>query len=434
MLASIIICAVTVVLMIACILFVPKLKIGKLKIRPYWVVVLIGAVILLCVNWRLLPEVGSALIANTAVNPLKILALFIAMTVLSIFLDELGFFRFLASAVLKRAKSGQLRLFIYLYLMVSVLTTFTSNDIIILSFTPFVCYFAKSAKISPIPFLAAEFVAANTWSMALMIGNPTNIYLATAGGIDFLSYLKVSILPTLAAGAVALGMLLLVFGRKLRAPISGEAEEVTIQDKPLLWVGLAHLIVCTVLLAIGAYIGLEMWLIAVCAVGSLVIFNIVFAIVRKKRPAALLACLRRIPYELVPFLLAMFTMIVILTEQGVTAAIADWLGDTLTVLKYGVASFVAANVMNNIPMSVLFSSVISASTAAAHSAIYATIIGSNICALFTPTGALAGIMWSSIVNQHGYKFGYVSFLKMGVFIALPTLFTALGVLCGALLL
>ena len=39
---------------------------------------------------------------------------------------------------------------------------------------------AKNASINPIPYLAAEFVAANTWSMALIIGNPTNIYLVTA--------------------------------------------------------------------------------------------------------------------------------------------------------------------------------------------------------------------------------------------------------------
>lgn len=433
MITTVIICAATVALMIAGILFAPKIRIGKIKISSYWVIALTGALVLLCVNWRLVPAVGRALVADTAVNPLKILMLFISMTVLSVFLDELGFFRFLASFVLKRAKTGQIKLFIYLYLMVSVLTTFTSNDIIILSFTPFICYFAKNAKIDPIPFLAAEFVAANTWSMALIIGNPTNIYLATAGGIDFLSYIKVNILPTLAAGIVALCMLLLVFGRKLRAPIEGEAEEISIEDKPMLWVGLSHLLICTLFLAIGSYIGVEMWLVAVCAVGSLVVFNLIFAAVRKKKPQALISCLKRIPYELVPFLLSMFTMIVMLTEEGVTTKIGGWLGESLPVLKYGVASFAAANVMNNIPMSVLFSSVISSSAVNAQSAIYASIIGSNICAFFTPIGALAGIMWSSILNEHGYKFGYLSFLKMGLFIAVPTLFAALGVLYCVLL-
>ena len=428
MITSIIICAVTIVLMIASILFFPKLRIGKLNISLYWVIALIGAIVLSIVKLQYLPAVGKAMISNTAINPLKILVLFISMTVLSIFLDELGFFRFLASFILKRAKTGQTKLFIYLYIMVSVLTMFTSNDIIILSFTPFICYFAKNAEIDPIPFLAAEFVAANTWSMALIIGNPTNVYLATASGIDFLGYLKVSILPTLTAGVVAFVMLFLLFRKKLRAPIVGEPEQIVIADKLLLWVGIAHLAVCTVLLAIGSYIGVEMWLISVCAVGSLILFNAVIAIVRRRKPAELFGCIKRIPYELVPFLLAMFTMIVILGEEGVTARIADLLGSSLPVLKYGVASFLTANVINNIPMSVLFSSIIGASSANADAAIYATIIGSNISAFFTPIGALAGIMWSSILNEHGYKFSYLSFLKMGLIIAIPTLFAALGVL------
>ena len=428
MIVSVVICAVTVAAMIASILFYPKLRIKKLNISLYWVIALVGAVVLLIVKRQYISDVGQSMIANTAINPLKILVLFISMTVLSIFLDELGFFRFLASFILKRANTGQTKLFIYLYIMVSVLTMFTSNDIIILSFTPFICYFAKNAKIDPIPFLAAEFVAANTWSMALIIGNPTNIYLATASGIDFLSYLKISILPTLAAGAVAFCMLFILFRKKLRAPIEGSAEQVVIEDKLLLWVGIAHLGICTVMLAIASYIGIEMWLISACAVGSLVLFNAVIAIVRRKAPAPLLGCVKRVPYELVPFLLSMFAMIVILTKEGVTGDIANFLGTDFTVLKYGVASFLSANVINNIPMSVLFSSIIGASEADKLSAVYATIIGSNISAFFTPIGALAGIMWSSILNNHGYKFSYLSFLKIGIFIAIPTLFAALGVL------
>lgn len=428
MITSIIICAVTVLLMIASILFFPKLRIKKLNISLYWVIALIGAIVLAIVKMQYLPAVGKAIIADTAVNPLKILVLFISMTVLSIFLDELGFFKFLASFILKRAKTGQTRLFIYLYITVSVLTMFTSNDIIILSFTPFICYFAKNAKIDPIPFLATEFVAANTWSMALIIGNPTNIYLATASGIDFLYYIKISILPTVTAGAVAFAMLYLVFRKKLRAPICGEPEEIVIGDKLLLWVGIAHLAVCTVFLAIGSYIGVEMWLVSVCAVGSLLIFNAIISIVRRKKPKALLGCLKRIPYELVPFLLSMFVMIVILSEEGVTTQIAGLLGGDFTVIKYGLSSFLTANIINNIPMSVLFSSIISSSPANAESAIFATVIGSNISAFFTPIGALAGIMWSSILNEHGYKFSYLNFLKMGVCIALPTLLSALGVL------
>ncbi len=432
---AIVICSITCVAMILSILFFPKIRIGKIGIATYWIITLVGAGILLACGGASVKAVGDAFISDTAVNPVKILVLFLSMTVLSIFLDELGFFRYLAGVVLRRAKTSQTKLFLLLYVTVSVLTVFTSNDVIILSFTPFICYFAKNAKINPLPYLAAEFVAANTWSMALVIGNPTNIYLATASGIDFVQYLKVSIVPTVAAGLIAFLALYLLFRKKLAQSIEGEAETVVIEDKLSLWVGIVHLAVCTVLLAIGSYVNIEMWIVSACAVGSLFVISGVIAIVRRKKPAAMLGCIKRAPYQLIPFVLSMFVLIVGLNENGVTAKIGELMGSNLSVLKYGTTSFLASNLINNIPMSVLFSSIIQSSGGAAGiSAVFATIIGSNLGALFTPIGALAGIMWSNILNKHEVKFRYIDFLKIGVVVAIPTLAAALGSLALTLML
>ena len=55
--------------------------------------------------------------------------------------------------------------------------------------------------------------------------------------------------------------------------------------------------------------------------------------------------------------------------------------------------------MGNIPMSILFSNLVSGLTGKAYlEGVYSSIIGSNIGAMFTPIGALAGIMFSSFVN------------------------------------
>lgn len=429
MIPSIIICGVACLLMILSVLFLPTVRIGKIKLDTYWLVALLGAAVLLISGQADVSRVGAALVSNDAINPIKILVLFISMTILSIFLDELGFFSYLANVTLKRAKTSQTKLFLYLYLTVSVLTVFTSNDVIILSFTPFICYFAKNARISPMPYLAAEFVAANTWSMMLVIGNPTNIYLSQAYGINFVEYTKVMLLPTLAAGTVAFLALFLLYRKKLAEPISGEPTEARITDKPQLTVGLIHLAVCTVALAIGSYIGLEMWLVSLVAAISLFVFSLGFALARKKKPAELLACLRRAPWQLIPFVLGMFVMVIGLSDKGVTAAIADLLGEGATVIKYGITSFLAANLINNIPMSVLFCSIIeNIASGVTAPAVFAAVIGSNIGAFLTPIGALAGIMWSSILKEHGHKFGYLDFLRIGVTVAVPTILAALGVL------
>ncbi len=423
------ICIVTCAVMIASILLFPKIKIGKVNIGSYWVIVLAGAVILLATGQADIIAVGQALLADTAVNPIKILVLFLSMTVLSVYLDELGFFRYLAYCTLRHAGLGQKKLFLYLYITVSILTVFTSNDIIILSFTPFICYFAKHAKINPAPYLTAEFVAANTWSMALIIGNPTNIYLATAYGVGFVDYLSVMILPTLAAGATAFCMLFLLFRKDLAKPMESTADKEEIGDKVNLMIGIVHLAVCTVFLAISGYVGIEMWLVSLCTVGSLFVCILLASLVRKKKPKELLFCLKRAPYELIPFVLSMFVMIVVLDGNGVTEKIASFLETDYNVFTYGYTSFLAANVINNIPMSVLFSSVLQSSSNAVP-ALYATVIGSNVGAFLTPIGALAGIMWNSILAKNGIRYGIKNFVKMGLLIAVPTLTVALLALWG----
>lgn len=425
MLAPLIVFVITCVVMIVSVLLFSKLKIGRIEIGVYWIITVIGAVIVfLCSNTDA-EKIGAALASENEINPLKILALFLSMTLVSVFLDELGFFGKLANIALKRNKSGQKRLFFSLYALVSVLTVFTSNDVIILSFTPFICYFAKNAKISPIPYLASEFVAANTWSMALIIGNPTNIYLATSAGIGFAEYLKYGILPAVSGGFAALSVLYLLFRKTLESPLSCEIEDVRIADKFLLGIGIAHLIVATALLAISTYIGLQMWLAAVCVAGSLCIVTVVYSLFRKKPPKQLGAGFLRMPYEIIPFVLSMFVIVIVLDDVNVTDAIAEYLGSDHPILKYGTLSFLSANLVNNIPMSVLFSSIIE-SGAAGLPAIFATIIGSNIGAFLTPVGALAGIMWSSIVNKHGVKFGCFDFIKIGAAVSVPTLFASLG--------
>ena len=421
--------ASTCAAMILSIIFFPKIHLGKLRTDSYWLITLTGAVIVLATGTANIGDVAKQLISDTPVNPVKILVLFISMTVLSVFLDEVGFFSFLAAKTLKFAKNSQITLFVSLYLTVSLLTVFTSNDIIILTFTPFICYFAKNANISPVPYLFAEFIAANTWSMALIIGNPTNVYLSAAGGIGFGEYFKMMILPTLAAGLVSFGVLFLIFRRKLSEKISGAVPEASIKDKPLLVIGLLHLGLCTVLLAVSSYAGFEMWYVALGFAVSLFICVLLASAFRKKKPSELGECVKRAPWQLIPFVLSMFVIILALEENGVTESIARFFGEDHTVWKYGVSSFLASNVINNIPMSVLFSSISSNLQGnAASGALFASVAGSNIGAFLTPVGALAGMMWSSILKSHGVPFSFGKFVKYGLPVSVAALGAALLIL------
>lgn len=74
----------------------------------------------------------------------------------------------------------------------------------------------QNADIDPVPYLVTEFVAANTFSMFFIIGNPTNIYLAESFHMTFSGYLKIMALPTIFGGLCALLVLYLLFKNSLR--------------------------------------------------------------------------------------------------------------------------------------------------------------------------------------------------------------------------
>lgn len=423
------ICGVTSVCIMLAILVKPEIKFKRFKIGTYWLIALLGAIILFATSSVTFREFGRALTASTSVNPLKILTIFLSMTLMSIFLDSVDFFKFFADFTLKRAGKNQFKLFLWLYLIVSILTVFTSNDIIVLTFTPLIIYFCKEGKINPIPYLITEFVASNTWSMILIIGNPTNIYLASSVGLTFLEYTSKMVLPTVFCGFVSLGIMCLLFRKKLSEEIHVDhlVGTIKLHEKVSVALGLFHLGACIVLLTISSYVGWEMWYICLGCCLSLFLSVTIYKLIKRERLSGLYVCVKSAPWQLVPFVLSMFVIVLSLEKCGFTEIFTKFLGEKEIGLTYGVSSFLVSNVMNNIPMSVFYSSVLSnLEGVSLTKGVYASVLGSNLGALLTPIGALAGIMFSSLVKSKGVKFSILDFVKHGVIISIPTLFAGIG--------
>jgi len=419
--ASLVIIILTILAIIITSIAKPFIYIKGKKLSLYWMIATFGALLLLCSTILPIQEFWNGLISSQGMNPLKILVLFLSMTCISIFLDELGFFSFLATKVLQKTSSKQISIFISLYVITSVLTIFTSNDIIVLTLTPFIISFCKRANISPIPYLVSEFVAANTWSMIFIIGNPTNIYIATSFGIDFIGYFKVMAVPTILAGLLEFGILLAVFWKKLKEPIVKSELDHQPINKTLTTIGLVILAICTIMLIVSSYVeGLEMWYIALASFGVLIIIVLLYSLNKKIGLQQLGKTMKRAPYELIPFLISMFAIALTLKYYGHTQSIHDAFGNNYSNVVYGYSSLLAANLVNNIPMSVIFSNIIPGLEGQALSlGIYSTIIGSNIGAFLTPLGALAGIMWMNILKDHDVKFTFMDFVKYGFLIGIP---------------
>lgn len=429
------------------------LRIGKrhIKLETYFIGALLGPVLIIAFGLLNYSQIIKGLNGDRGFSPVGILVLFLSMVFISIFLDITGFFEYCARLALKFSGRDGKRLFFALYITVSILTIFTSNDIIILTFTPFIYYFTKNAGINPTPYLIGEFFAANTWSMMLYIGNPTNILLAAAFGVRFDKYLRWMFLPTLAAGMINMLLIYTLFRKDIMRPIRETDQKdpiCAITDRAGALVGLSLLGGCILALAIAPYFMIEMWYVALFFAIALLILLIVrdssVALLRsklKQQGFHVANTVRKMPWGIIPFVLSLFITVEALRIYGVSGDIGGFLRDmcghsvAASVFVYGISSALAANLLNNIPMTVAYVPVIGALTGRARlAAILSTTVGSNLGANITPVGALAGIMWMSILGNKDFHISFKEFTWYGILVTPLTLIVCLSVLTALFLL
>jgi len=156
--------------------------------------------------------VSPRAVTETCTAKIPIILLIQSFAYLSISMDISGFFKESAAYVVKAAKGDGRRLLVYIYILCSFLTYFSSNDIVIISLTPLIIHIGDCSTIQDVvPLLITQFIAANTAAMGLLVGSPTNIILGDALHLSFARYWVMMLLPTFVAVVVTLLMLMVVF-------------------------------------------------------------------------------------------------------------------------------------------------------------------------------------------------------------------------------
>ena len=142
--------------------------------------------------------IDTDLITSVISEKLPIIALILSFAIISNGLSGCGFFGFSAYKIVEKCSGDTRRLIVYLFILSSILTFFTSNDIVILVLTPIIYSICVNARIKNAKLLfLTQFVAANTLSMGLLIGSPTNIIIAESLKIDFLGYFYIMAIPAI---------------------------------------------------------------------------------------------------------------------------------------------------------------------------------------------------------------------------------------------
>ncbi|KAJ2147717.1 hypothetical protein IW142_001452 [Coemansia sp. RSA 564] len=464
-------------------------------------------------------EVVHGFVGSNGIEPYSIVILIFALAYICISLDESGLLSYVAVHVTSRwGRNGRVLLLCF-YALSTIMAVITNNDVVVLCLTPIICIFSDTTGADAEPFLIAMFIAANTASMALFIGNPTNIIVAEANDISFLSYSAWMGLPFLGAAVAGIAVLYLTSLRKIPQTI---AIDMTIRPRDMLRkirqaaIGAGILVSCLIALSVSSFFGVAVWIVTLPfgvamllvdsaidihtsrstrtlsmipepvsvsepdiqlhefpAAPQLLAPSSVTAIAEpsdqpkssgycKTNLAKLLkrtflsiihtaeiriptvsAVLRRLPYGIIPFSLGMFIIVESLSQQGWTPRLA-WVlkrmcsSTAAAVFIVGAITTLACNVLNNLPMSILFSRALQhpifaqVDSSSRKGAMFALIIGSNVGANFTLVGSLAGLMFQGIASQKKREIGYFTFMRWCAPVMVAQLATACAILVAEL--
>jgi len=361
-------------------------------------------------------------------------ATFIAVIVISLLLDESGFFEWAALHVARWGNGRGRLLFTWIVLLGAAVAALFANDGAALILTPIVIAMLLAlgfSKGTTLAFVMAAGFIADSASLPLIVSNLVNIVSADFFKLGFNEYASVMVPVDIAAIIATLVMLHLYFRKDIPATyeISRlKTPEEAIRDRSTFRTGWGVL----ALLLLG-FFGLEPLGIpvsAVAAVGALVLF-----LVAKKGHAINTGkVLRGAPWQIVIFSLGMYLVVYGLRNAGLTdylsAVLNQFASQGLWVATLGTGFLTAflSSIMNNMPTVLVGALSIDGSTATGvikEAMIYANVIGSDLGPKITPIGSLATLLWLHVLAQKDIRISWGYYFRVGIVMTLPVLFVTL---------
>lgn len=392
----------------------------------------IGAVIALAVGTVSLQDIPTvwAIVWNAT-------ATFIAIIVISLLLDEAGFFEWAALHVARWANGSGHRLFAFCVLLGACVSALFANDGAALILTPIVISILLALRFSPaatLGFVMAAGFIADTASLPLVVSNLVNIVSADYFGLGFAEYASVMVPVNLVSVAATLLVLYLYFRRDL--PVRYEvaqlkAPQSAIRDRTTFVVGGWMLLV----LLVGLF-ALEPLGIPISAVAA-VCAAILFAVAAKGHTISTRRVMREAPWQVVVFSLGMYLVVYGLSNAGLTGYLTRALdalagqGVWAAALGTGLLSAVLSSVMNNLPSVLIGALSIQASEAEGvvrDAMIYANVIGCDLGPKITPIGSLATLLWLHVLQRKGIIITWGYYFRIGIVLTLPVLLITLSAL------
>lgn len=365
---------------------------------------------------------------------------FVALIIISLILDEAGFFAWAALHVARWGRGRGRLLFPLVVLLGAVIAAFFANDGAALLLTPIVIAILLRLEFSPptaLAFIIATGFVADTSSLPLIISNLVNIVSANYFDIGFGRYAAVMVPVNLVSLAATLLVLWCAFGRRIPRQYSVaelDSPQAAIRD-PLVFRAAWPLLV----LLLVAYFVTSPWGVPVALVtgtAAVLLMAIAGRWWQRGRGAvvSVTLALRHAPWQIVLFSVGMYLVVYGLGNAGLTdlgAWVLHWLGQqgpVVATVGTGFLSAMVASVMNNLPSTLLGALAIEQAQVpplTRELMIYANVVGNDLGPKFTPIGSLATLLWLHVLAGSGYRIGWGQYMRIGLLITPPVLLATL---------